>query len=153
MAWIESPYRKKRRRYYNNKKAELERLNAKWTNEFRKLGFGNALDRASTAYQGGRTNGMLLSYYEIHNPAWNYAENKAASSLTWYQSLVSGNGVGAFVFLVLGFALLIVVYLKLTKIKEQKDERRSNFSKYWACKPCFCAWFDFMGDKFEFEKF
>lgn len=118
MAWIESPYRKKRTRYYNNKKAELERLNAKWTNEFRKLGFGNALDRASTAYQGERTNGMLLSYYEIHNPAWNYAENKAKSSLTWYQSLVSGNGVGAFVFLVLGFALLIVVYLKLTKIKE-----------------------------------
>ena len=92
MAWIESPYRKKRTRYYNSKKAELERLNAKWTNEFRKLGFGNALDRASTAWQGGRTNGMLLSYYEIHNPAWNYAENKAASSLTWYQSLVSGNG-------------------------------------------------------------
>lgn len=69
MAWIESPYRKKRTRYYNNKKAELERLNAKWTNEFRKLGVGNALDRASTAYQGERTNGMLLSYYEIHNPA------------------------------------------------------------------------------------
>ena len=92
MAWIESPYRKKRTRYYNSKKAELERLNAKWTNEFRKLGFGNALDRDSTAWQGGRTNGMLLSYYEIRNPAWNYAENKAASSLTWYQSLVSGNG-------------------------------------------------------------
>lgn len=104
MAWIESPYRKKRTRYYNNKKAELERLNAKWTNEFRKLGFGNALDRASTAYQGGRTNGMLLSYYEIHNPAWNYAENKAESSLTWYQSLVSGNGGVA----ILSFVIAVV---------------------------------------------
>ena len=93
MAWIESPYRKKRTRYYNNKKAELERLNAKWTNEFRKLGVGNALDRASTAYQGERTNGMLLSYYEIHNPAWNYAENKAASSLTFIEAMFSGSGV------------------------------------------------------------
>ena len=104
MAWIESPYRKKRRRYYNSKKAELERLNAKWTNEFRKFGVGNALDRASTAYQGERTNGMLLSYYEIHNPAWKYAENKAQSSLTWYQSLVSGNGgVG-----ILSFVIAVV---------------------------------------------
>ena len=92
MAWIESPYRKKRTRYYKSKVNELVYLNIKWTNELKKLGFGNALDRDSTAYQGGRTNGMLLSYYEIHNPAWEYAENKAASSLTWYQSLVSGNG-------------------------------------------------------------
>lgn len=104
MAWIESPYRKKRTRYYNNKKAELERLNAKWTNEFRKLGVGNALDRASTAYQGERTNGMLLSYYEIHNPAFKYAENKAQSSLTWYQSLVSGNGGVA----ILSFVIAVV---------------------------------------------
>ena len=111
MAWIESPYRKKRTRYYNNKKAELERLNAKWTNEFRKLGVGNALDRASTAYQGGRTNGMLLSYYEIHNPAWNYAENKAKSSLTWYQSLVSGNGGVAILSFVIAVVTAVVSFV------------------------------------------
>ena len=111
MAWIESPYRKKRTRYYNNKKAELERLNAKWTNEFRKLGVGNALDRDSTAYQGGRTNGMLLSYYEIHNPAWNYAENKAKSSLTWYQSLVSGNGGVAILSFVIAVVTAVVSFV------------------------------------------
>ena len=111
MAWIESPYRKKRTRYYNNKKAELERLNAKWTNEFRKLGVGNALDRKSTAYQGGRTNGMLLSYYEIHNPAWNYAENKAKSSLTWYQSMVSGNGGVAILSFVIAVVTAVVSFV------------------------------------------
>ncbi len=111
MAWIESPYRKKRTRYYNSKKAELERLNAKWTNEFRKLGVGNALDRASTAYQGGRTDGMLLSYYEIHNPAWNYAENKAESSLTWYQSLVSGNGGVAILSFVIAVVTAVVSFV------------------------------------------
>ena len=111
MAWIESPYRKKRTRYYNNKKAELERLNAKWTNEFRKFGFGNALDRASTAYQGERTNGMLLSYYEIHNPAWKYAENKAKSSLTWYQSLVSGKGGVAILSFVIAVVTAVVSFV------------------------------------------
>lgn len=111
MAWIESPYRKKRTRYYNKKKAELERLNAKWTNEFRKLGVGNALDRDSTAWQGGRTNGMLLSYYEIHNPAWNYAENKAKSSLTWYQSLVSGNGGVAILSFVIAVVTAVVSFV------------------------------------------
>lgn len=63
MAWIESPYRKKRTRYYKSKVNELVYLNIKWTNELKKLGVGNALDRASTAYQGGRTDGMLLSEY------------------------------------------------------------------------------------------
>ncbi len=111
MAWIESPYRKKRTRYYNNKKAELERLNAKWTNEFRKLGVGNALDRDSTAYQGERTNGMLLSYYKIHNPAWNYATNKAQSSLTWYQSLVSGNGGVAILSFVIAVVTAVVSFV------------------------------------------
>lgn len=111
MAWIESPYRKKRTRYYNSKKAELERLNAKWTNEFRKLGVGNALDRASTAYQGGRTDGMLLSYYEIHNPAWNYAKNKAKSSLTWYQAMVSGNGGVAILSFVIAVVTAVVSFV------------------------------------------
>lgn len=87
---LESPKAKKRRRYYKSKLIEFAVLNDKWTKEFQSKGFGGFLHRNSTA--GGTTGGMFLAYNEYENAAWQYADKKAEANLTWYQSIVSGNG-------------------------------------------------------------
>ena len=46
MAWIESPYRKKRTRYYKSKVNELVFLNIKWTNELKKFGVSHHFERS-----------------------------------------------------------------------------------------------------------
>lgn len=107
MAWLESPKKKKRRRYYNSKKSELDKLNAKWTAELQAHGFGAQLDRDSVK-GGQRTNGMLLAANEIHDAAYQYADKKAESSLTWYQSLVSGNGGIAIITFIVAVVVAVV---------------------------------------------
>lgn len=89
MAWIESPYKKKRRRYYKSQKAKLQAINAKYTQIFQQMGV---------------LKGDFLSYEEIHSPAWRYAEQRAAANLTWYQAIISGNGAQ----MIFSFIMLVV---------------------------------------------
>lgn len=108
MGW-ESPRKKKRRRYYNNRMRDLEAINIKYTQEFQKIGLGGVL-RHNTIY-GDNTGGMFLSYKEKDEPAWEYAKKKADASLTWYQSLVSGNIGQAFVSFIIATALIVVNFV------------------------------------------
>lgn len=100
---LESPKAKKRRRYYKSKLIEFAVLNDKWTKEFQSKGFGVFLHRNSTA--GGTTGGMFLAYNEYENAAWQYADKKAEANLTWYQSIVSGNGFVA----IASFVVAVVI--------------------------------------------
>lgn len=108
MGW-ESPRKKKRRRYYNSRMRDLEAINIKYTQEFQKIGLGGVL-RHNTIY-GDNTGGMFLSYKEKDEPAWEYAKKKADASLTWYQSLVSGNIGQAFVSFIIATALIVVNFV------------------------------------------
>lgn len=105
---IDSPKERKRKRYYKSKLKEFAVLNDKWTKEFQKAGFGVYLDREST--QGGTTGGMFLAYNEYENAAWQYADKKAEASLTWYQSIFSGDGLTAIATFVIAVVVAVASY-------------------------------------------
>ena len=104
---IDSPKERKRKRYKKSKMAEFERLNQKWTATLQAHGFGAQLDRDCTK-GSGRTGGMLLSWKEMDDAAYEYADKKAEASLTWYQSLVSGNGFAAIASFVVAVVVAVV---------------------------------------------
>lgn len=86
---MESPLKKKRRRYYNERKREFAALNAKYTPIFRSL----------CCLQGD-----FLDYNDYQNAAWEYADKRARANLTWYQSIISGNGAN----MIINIVLLVV---------------------------------------------
>lgn len=86
---MESPLKKKRRRYYNERKREFAALNAKYTPIFRSL----------CGLQGD-----FLDYNDYQNAAWEYADKRARANLTWYQSIISGNGAN----MIINIVLLVV---------------------------------------------
>lgn len=104
---IDSPKERKRKRYKKSKMAEFERLNQKWTTQLQESGFGRFLDRDCTK-GSGRTGGMLLSWKEMDDAAFQYADKKAEANLTWYQSLVSGNGFAAIAAFVVAVVVAVV---------------------------------------------
>lgn len=105
---IKSPKERKRSRYYKSKLKEFATLNAKWTAEFQKAGFGVYLHRDSTA--GGTTGGMFLAYNEYENAAWQYADKKAEASLTLFQSIFSGDGLKAIATFVIAVVVAVASY-------------------------------------------
>lgn len=106
MAWIESPKKKKRKRYYKSNMKKLQAVNEKYTAKFYALGIGAYLNH--TTIYGDSTGGAFLSYTEMDKPAWEAADQEAERNLTWYQSLVSGNGFKFFASFLIAVVLVVL---------------------------------------------
>lgn len=109
MAWIESPKKKKRKRYYKSNMKKLQAVNEKYTAKFYALGIGAYLNH--TTIYGDSTGGAFLSYTEMDKPAWEAADQEAKRNLTWYQSLVSGNGFKIFTSFVIAVVLVVLNFV------------------------------------------
>lgn len=109
MAWIESPKKKKRKRYHKSNMKKLQAVNEKYTAKFNALGIGAYLNH--TTIYGDSTGGAFLSYTEMDKPAWEAADQKAERNLTWYQSLVSGNGFKIFTSFVIAVVLVVLNFV------------------------------------------
>lgn len=106
MAWIESPKKKKRKRYHKSNMKKLQAVNEKYTAKFNALGIGAYLNH--TTIYGDSTGGAFLSYTEMDKPAWEAADQEAERNLTWYQSLVSGNGFKFFASFLIAVVLVVL---------------------------------------------
>lgn len=122
MAWFESPKKKKRKRYHKSNMKKLQAVNEKYTAKFNALGIGAYLNH--TTIYGDSTGGAFLSYTEMDKPAWEAADQEAERNLTWYQSLVSGNGFKIFASFVIAVVLVVL-----------------NFVSYGATTPLTVAYF------------
>lgn len=108
MAW-QSPKKKKRTRYFNSHMKKLQAVNEKYTVKFQNIGIGSFLNH--TTIYGDSTGGAFLSYLEMQKPAWEYADDKAERSLTWYQKLVSGSGGSIFASFILAVGVVVLNFV------------------------------------------